>query len=290
MKSPLKSLVLITGLSGSGKSTALRILEDNGFYCIDNLPFELLETYLQKELKKRKKVPLGVDMDARNADFFRQAERVLPSLKKRFPTLRVLYLKASEEAILRRFSQTRRRHPLSKHGSLVKAVRQEKKRFEKILPFADAVIDTSPLTVHSLKVTLEHWIAGPGKRAKLPLSLISFGYRHGIPAQADLVFDLRFLPNPYFQPSLKALDGNHRKVQDFVLNRAETRVFFKKTKDFLDFLIPRYVKEGKSYLTIALGCTGGKHRSVALANRFKDYFTRKGLWVSLEHRDLRKKT
>jgi UPF0042 nucleotide-binding protein len=286
----VKPWILVTGLSGSGKSSALHILEDNGFYCIDNLPFELLEAYLQKEVRKKKKTPVAIDMDVRDADFLKKAEKDLPGLKKRFPQLKVLFLTASEEVLVRRFSQTRRRHPLTEHGNLLKALRLEKKRLKKILPLADAVIDTTPLTVHSLKVTLEHLIAGREKRSKLPLSLISFGFRHGIPAQADLVFDLRFLPNPYFEPSLKALDGNHRKVQDFIKNRAETRVFIKKTKDFLDFLIPRYVKEGKSYLTVALGCTGGKHRSVALANHFKDYFTRKGLWVNLEHRDLHKKS
>jgi len=289
MPTPPRSLILLTGLSGAGKSTALKILEDQGFFCVDNLPFDFLENYLQKEGKrKRPKARIAIDMDARDPDFLKKGKKVLTRLKKKSASLKILFLSASEEVLLRRYSQTRRRHPLRHHLSLLKAIRQERRRMEHMSASADVVIDTSHMTSQTLKRTLENLIEGRRRAINLPLSLISFGYRYGLPPQSDLIFDVRFLPNPYFVPSLKALDGMNRKVQNFVIRRRQTREFLRKAKDLLDFLIPHYSQEGKSYLTIALGCTGGRHRSVVLANHLKDYFVRQGLWVNLEHRDLHK--
>ncbi|MFO1519373.1 MAG: RNase adapter RapZ [bacterium] len=285
----IKSLILVTGLSGAGKSTALNVLEDFGYFCIDNLPIALLGSYLEQEARRKKPhTRLAIHMDARDEDFSQKFETLLPLLKKKVPALKILFLKAGETALLRRFSETRRRHPLAQEGNLLKAIRREKKIFEKLKPLSDHEIDTTAMSVHALKETLSNLVNSPRTPSKLPLSLVSFGYRHGIPAQCDLVFDVRFLPNPYFQPKLKALDGTHPKVQDFVIKRPETGRFIQKVTDLLNFLIPQYAREGKSYLTVAFGCTGGRHRSVSLADYFQKFFSKKGLWASVEHRDINK--
>src|SRR3990167_5268938 len=284
-----KPLFLVTGLSGAGKSSALSILEDFGFRCIDNLPLSLFDLYLQKELSENPKTPFAIGMDERTPDFFKQIEKILSSLRKKVPHLKILFLTASEAVLIRRFSETRHRHPLSDQGKLLSAIQKERKISKKIGGVADCLIDTTHMNQNMLRATLKNLIDKKSKSSKLPLSVISFGYRYGIPPQFDLVFDVRFLPNPYFNSALKLLDGTHKKVQNFVLKRKTTFTFIHHVMDLLTFLIPQYVKEGKSYLTIAFGCTGGKHRSVSLAHHFKNYFEKKGFWVDLDHRDLHHK-
>jgi UPF0042 nucleotide-binding protein len=282
----VKSLILVTGLSGAGKSTSLAVLEDRGYFCVDNLPFELLDSFLNNELAQRQHRRLAIHMDARDARFFRRQADFLPRLKKKIPQMKILFLTASDTVLLRRFSETRRRHPLAKGGHLKQAIVEERKLAEKFRNAADQVIDTSHMNVHALKAALETLFDGSRKRSRLPLGFVSFGYRYGIPPQCDLVLDVRFLPNPYFVPALKSLDGTHRKVQDFVLKRPETRRFIQKVEALLRFLIPQYRREGKSYLTVGFGCTGGKHRSVSLANYFKKEFEKRGWWVNVDHRDI----
>jgi RNase adapter protein RapZ len=286
MPPSLESLILITGLSGAGKSTALAALEDMGYFCVDNLPLHLLNAFLKNELAQKTHPLLAVHMDARDAGFFRRSVEFLPGLKKKIPRLQVLFLTASDAALLRRFSETRRRHPLTKRGDLRKAILDERRLAEPLRKEAHRIIDTTHMNVHALKAALEASFGSPRKRSRLPLGFVSFGYRYGIPPQCDLVLDVRFLPNPYFNPDMKSLDGTHRKVQDFVLKRPETRRFIQKVEALLRFLIPQYRREGKSYLTVGFGCTGGKHRSVSLVNYFKNSFEKKGWWVNVEHRDL----
>ncbi len=203
--------------------------------------------------------------------------------------LKILYLTANETALLRRFSETRRPHPLFKGKSLIHTIRDERKRYEKIKELSDYVLDTTFMNVHVLKQTILQLLKIEHKKSRMTLSILSFGYRYGIPPQCDLVFDVRFLPNPYFQAALKDLNGTNVKVRNFVLKRPETKEFASHLKKLLDVLIPRYIQEGKSYLTIGFGCTGGKHRSVSLAEYFKSHFERKKHSVYLDHRDVYKK-
>ncbi len=286
MSSSSKPFILVTGLSGAGRSTALRILEDAGFYCMDNIPYSFFEYYLQKQFSKKQKVPFAFGMDERSPNFFKELEKNLSYLRKKIPHLKILFLTSSELVLIRRFSETRRKHPLSKKGNLLAAIRKEKKLSESIRLLADYYIDTTYMNGALLKAALLNLLDRKQKPIKLPLSLLSFGYRYGIPPQCDLTFDVRFLPNPYFNPALKMLNGTNRKVQSFVLKRVETKKFIRHITQLLNFLIPQYAKEGKSYLTLAFGCTGGKHRSVSLAEYFKEYFEKKNFWVDLDHRDI----
>ncbi len=279
--------ILVTGLSGAGKSQALNTLEDLGFFCVDNLPLELFRAFIQEILlKKNSDRSLAIGMDARDFRFFKSYDPLLKQLKKYRPELKTFFLTASETTLIRRFSETRRSHPLAKKGNLVQAIREEKKLSQTLKESAEHVIDTSYLNIHALRAVLENLVRSKGDPKKIPISFVSFGYRHGIPPHCDLVFDVRFLPNPYFVSKLKNLDGNHRSVQNFVLRRSETQKFSALVIRLLDFLVPQYIREGKSYLTVAFGCTGGKHRSVSLANYFKAYYGKKKLWVSVEHRDI----
>jgi len=290
MPSALKSFVLLTGLSGAGKSTAMAVLEDLGFFCIDNLPVSILESFLKMEsLSKTPHSRLAIHMDARDFDFLKKHSKILSALKKKIPVLKVVFLTASEETLIRRFSETRRRHPLARGADLRRALKKERDKSEALKNSADVRIDTSHLSVHALRAAIENIFSSKKRSSKLPLSLVSFGYRYGLPAQCDLVLDVRFLPNPFFVPALKPLDGSRPNVRNFVLKRPETRRFLAKIQDLLKFLIPHYEREGKQHLTIGFGCTGGRHRSVALAHYFKGYFEKKGHWVHLEHRDVHKK-
>jgi len=286
----IKDFVIVTGVSGAGKSSALRSLEDMGFFCIDNLPIAFIHQYLQQEKAIRSKnFRLAIDIDSRDENFFKLFEKEILKIKKSFPQLRILYLTASNAALIRRFSETRRPHPLSQGKDLLSAIRSEKKKHEKIYALADSILDTTDLNIHILEQALVEIFQLHQESPRFPLSVLSFGYRYGIPLQCDLVFDVRFLPNPYFIPVLKNLNGRQRKVQNFVLGRKETKVFIQHLKKLLDFLIPKYIQEGKSYLTLGFGCTGGKHRSVSLAEYFKKYFETKKYWVHLDHRDVYKK-
>jgi UPF0042 nucleotide-binding protein len=257
-----KHLVVITGLSGSGKSTATRALEDVGFFCIDNLPVLLLPKLT--ELAGGGHIDrLALVIDAREGVFLRDAPSMLEEVRRAGYRVEVLFLDSSDDSLIRRFSETRRRHPLSNAGSVAEGIHKERQALRDLRELADLVIDTSALTVHDLKRTIQARYS-PDSHHAPALSIVSFGYRYGVPPQADLIFDVRFLPNPYFVPELKGLTGAHPKVAAYVLERPDTEEFLDKIQSLCQFLFPRYQQEGKAYLTVALGCTGGKHRSVAI--------------------------
>lgn len=257
-------IVVISGMSGSGKSTAIHALEDAGFFCIDNLPALLLPKLT--ELAGHGQMPrLALVMDARERLNLKEAPRVIDEARRSGAKVEVLFLDSSDEALIRRFSETRRRHPLAPDGGVAEGIRLEREALSDLRELADQVIDTSPLTVHDLKRQVQARFSSDTSTAPA-ISLVSFGYRYGVPSQADLVFDVRFLPNPYFVPELKGMNGRNPRVAAYVLERPDTETFIEKVVDLCKYLFPRYQKEGKAYLTVALGCTGGKHRSVAIAH------------------------
>ncbi|MBN8464973.1 RNase adapter RapZ [Corallococcus exiguus] len=263
MTAPAKQIIVITGMSGSGKSTAIRALEDAGFFCIDNLPVLLLPKLT--ELAGGGNIErMALVIDAREGVFLKDAPRVLSDVRRAGHQVDVLFLDASDDSLMRRFSETRRRHPLAPEGTVAEGIHREREALKDLRELADQVIDSSALNVHDLKRMVQGRFS-PEPTTGPSLSIMSFGYRYGVPPQADLVFDVRFLPNPYFVPELKGLTGKNPKVSGYVLEREETQQFLEKVVDLCRFLFPRYQKEGKAYLTVALGCTGGKHRSVALA-------------------------
>ncbi|NOK15147.1 RNase adapter RapZ [Corallococcus exercitus] len=280
MTAPAKQIIVITGMSGSGKSTAIRALEDAGFFCIDNLPVLLLPKLT--ELAGGGNIErMALVMDAREGVFLKDAPRVLDEVRRAGHQVDVLFLDASDDSLMRRFSETRRRHPLAPDGTVAEGIHLEREALKDLRELADQVIDSSALNVHDLKRMVQGRFS-PEPTTGPSLSIMSFGYRYGVPPQADLVFDVRFLPNPYFVPELKGLTGKNPKVSGYVLEREETQAFLEKVVDLCRFLFPRYQKEGKAYLTVALGCTGGKHRSVALAaemvRRLSTDYGRVQLW------------
>lgn len=258
-------IVVITGMSGSGKSTAIRALEDAGFFCIDNLPVLLLPKLTELASHGGQMPRLALVIDARERVFLSDAPRMLEEARRSGSQVEVLFLDSSDDALARRFSETRRRHPLAPEGSVAEGLRLEREALKDLRELADQVIDTSVLNVHDLKRLVQARFSPEPVNAQ-SITLMSFGYRYGVPSQADLVLDVRFLPNPYFIPELKGLNGKNPKVASYVLDRPDTGVFIDKVVDLCGYLFPRYQKEGKAYLTVALGCTGGKHRSVAIAH------------------------
>ena len=282
-----QKIVIISGLSGSGKSTAIKALEDVGFFCVDNLPVLLLPKFLEIRMEQSSdRSKLGLVMDIREKRFLTSFANVLDSLADRGYRFHILFLEASEQDLVRRYSQTRRRHPLGGGESLLEGIRAEQKQLEGLRKISDKVIDTSRYNVHELKAVISQYVLKETHTGRVEINIISFGFKYGIPSEADLVIDVRFLPNPYFVPGLKDLDGRSPQVQDFVKKWDETQVFLKKYLNLLDFLIPLYEKEGKSYLTIGVGCTGGRHRSVAIACKVSDYLQEKLEYTHLTHRDI----
>jgi UPF0042 nucleotide-binding protein len=265
-REPKPRIVVVTGLSGSGKSTAIRALEDCGYFCIDNLPVVLLPKMTELAAAAGAEIHLlAIVIDAREGHFLFDAPRFIEETRRAGNAVEVVFFDSSDEVLIRRFSETRRRHPLAPGGTVTEGIRLERERLADLRQLADQVIDTSRLTVHELKSVVQSRFA-TSPQGGPSLSLLSFGYRYGIPAQADLVFDVRFLPNPYFVPELKAFTGRDERVARYVLEREEARAFLDKLIDLCDFLVPHFQREGKAYLTLAIGCTGGKHRSVAIAH------------------------
>ncbi len=258
----MKSIIVITGMSGSGKSTAIRALEDAGWFCIDNLPAPLLMKVT--ELGETRDL-LAFVVDVREGQFLKDAPRAIEEARRAGHKVEVLFLDASDDALTRRYSETRRRHPLSGSGSVAEGIARERGALQALREQAEHVVDTSSLTVHELRRQVMARF-GTSSSAQLSISVMSFGFKYGVPSNADLVLDVRFLPNPFFVPELKAFTGREPNVAAFVLERPDSGVFLDKTYELLEFLVPRYQREGKSYLTVAIGCTGGKHRSVAIAH------------------------
>lgn len=268
--------VIVTGMSGGGKSTALKMLEDAGFYCVDNLPVQLLEKFVElisEPGSEISKVALGLDVRADQS--FEDINRVLDKLKTNGIEFEILFLDAREQTLIRRYKETRRSHPLALDGRVEDGVRQERKVLETIRKEANYVLDTSNLLTREFKEELERIFVENQEYNSLMITVMSFGFKHGIPADADLVFDVRFLPNPYYIEELKHKTGNDKEVQEYVMSFPEAEEFMEKLQGMMEFLLPKYVSEGKNRLVIAVGCTGGKHRSVTLANelygRMKDY-------------------
>jgi len=280
------NILILTGLSGSGKSTAMATLEDAGFYCIDNMPVDLLPKFLEMPMERDSEITgIALAMDLRERSFLAKYSAVFNELKQKGYHFEILFLEAEEEILLQRYSTTRRQHPLSPEKSLLDGIRTEKIELEDLRSAADLVINTSRFNVHELKSKILDIARRSKELVPMRINVLSFGYKYGIPYDADLIMDVRFLVNPYFIPDLKELDGETQEIRDFVLNHDETRDFLKIYQDLLDYLIPLYEKEGKAYLTIALGCTGGRHRSVTIARIIYEHIRAKGKTVELNHRD-----
>ena len=282
-------VVIITGLSGSGKSTALRALEDIGFFCVDNLPVILLPKFLSITTSSSPEIKqVAMVMDLRERSFLDKYQRIFTGLKEKGYKIEILFLESSDDSLLHRFSETRRIHPLSERGLIMEGILMEREKLSSLKKMADKIIDTTSLNVHQLKDIVQSYFLPSSRQKKMVINLTSFGYRYGLPVDADLVFDVRFLPNPYFVENLKNYDGHHADVQDYVLQNKESKEFLKKILDLMNLLIPLYEKEGKVRLNIAMGCTGGKHRSVVMANKLDSYFSSMKYMVNLNHRDINK--
>ena len=277
--------VVITGMSGAGKSYAIKCFEDMGYFCVDNLPTTLMPTFADlasRSMQQIRRVALGVDV--REGEYLSHLLDAISELKGRRHSVEVLFLEASDEALVRRYHETRRRHPLAE-GNVLEGIGAERKAMANLREVADRIIDTSSLTVHQLKALLIDLYVAPKERPGLATSLVSFGFKHGIPFDADLVFDVRFLPNPHFVEGLRPLDGRHADVRDFIFKHDESREFLGLLKQLLAFLLPCYQREGKAYLTVAIGCTGGRHRSVAFVEALRGYLDDLGFAPTVVHRD-----
>ena len=280
--------VVVTGMSGGGKSTALKMLEDAGFYCVDNLPAPLIDKFVELITVPNgeiTKVALGLDVRADQS--FKKTTEALKSLREKGYQFEILFMEASEQVLIKRYKETRRIHPLAVDGRVEEGVRKEQKVLRDTRKMADYVIDTSNLLTRELKAELDRIFVRNEEYNSLMVTVMSFGFKHGIPSDADLVFDVRFLPNPFYIDELKHKTGNDKEVQDYVMSFEDAEVFLQKLTDMIQFLIPNYIKEGKYRLVIAIGCTGGKHRSVTLANEFYNRMKDHGNYgIKLYHRDM----
>lgn len=275
--------IIITGLSGSGKTVVLNAFEDSGYFCVDNLPVTLIETFVNLGHKTRTMSKVAIGVDIRERKFLTNFSDELSSLRKKYE-IKIIFLEANDTALIRRFKETRRPHPLG-YKDLKKAIRREAKLLAPVRHEADTILDTSALSPHQLRALItESYLKKKPK--DMTISLVSFGYKYGTPSEADLLLDVRFLPNPFFIEDLKELPGTSKKVKEFVLSHKESKEFLRRLKSLLLYLIPLYKKEGRSYLTIGIGCTGGRHRSPALCEEMHEFLLGKKYNVSLNHRDL----
>ncbi len=280
-------LVILTGLSGSGKASTLRTLEDLGYYCVDHLPILLLPAFAELVTKSGEDLRAALVVDVREGEALAELPAIWESLRRRQPAT-LVFMEASDEAVARRFSETRRPHPLGAELSVREGLRRERALLRPIRALADVVIDTTRFTPPELRRFITERFAQADRRRPLLISLVSFGYRYGLPPDADLVFDARFLPNPNFVPAYKPLTGKNRRVARYVLSFPPSREFLRRIRGLLSYLIPHYVREGKSYLTIAFGCTGGRHRSVTIAEAIARQLRGGAYRVKIAHRDLDK--
>lgn len=277
--------LIITGLSGSGKTVVSRFLEDLGYYCVDNLPAKLIPSFV--ELWRRKEVEIekvALVVDIREAGFSTQFPEVLEEIRKKISP-KVIFLEASDETLVKRFSESRRPHPLTRDKSVLEGVRLERKRLAEIKKMADEVIDTTTTNISELKEKLTtRFIKEKGQ--KMQIVIVSFGYKYGVPFDSDLIFDTRFLPNPFYIDKFRDKTGKSKIVKDYVLKAAETKKFLAELFRFIDYLLPRFLDEGKSYLTISIGCTGGKHRSIVIGEKLRNYLRKKKYDIKIYHRDI----
>ena len=280
--------VVVTGMSGSGKSTVLKMLEDAGFFCVDNLPVSLIEKFVElisMPNSEVSKVALGLDV--RSDQSFEDATRILEQLKSKGYSFEILFMEADENTLIKRYKETRRVHPLAMEGRVEDGVRRERQVLGNVRKNADYVIDSTHLLTRELKEELDRIFVANKEYNSLMVTVMSFGFKHGIPVDADLVFDVRFLPNPFYIDRLKQKTGNDKEVQDYVMSFPEAGTFMEKLVDMIQFLIPSYVKEGKHSLVVAVGCTGGKHRSVTLAGELYKRMKDRGTYgIKLYHRDI----
>jgi UPF0042 nucleotide-binding protein len=278
-------LVIITGLSGSGKGTVLKCLEDQGYYSVDNLPIELIPKFaeLTKDSPKIRRAALVVDIRERSG--LRKFPALYASLKRKIDTT-LLFMEADEETLLRRFSETRRPHPLGPEESVIESIRNERRQMESIRKLADHILNTTKFNVHELRDLIQDKFRRGKPEENIRVYVNSFGYRNGVPADSDLVFDVRFLPNPNYVPEFKPLTGRHPRVARYIRSFPQTVEFISRISDLLIYLLPHYIREGKSYLTISFGCTGGQHRSVMIADEMRKRLAKAGFKVKAAHRDM----
>ncbi len=281
-------LVFVTGMSGAGKSTALNMMEDMGYYCVDNLPADLIRRTAGDFLKDNPDLPgIAVGVDIRTKGY-ETLPALIASMRGKAADIRILFLDAATPTIIRRYKETRRLHPLAKGGDIAEGIRREREAMQPLRDQADFLIDTSQLLTRELKQELERIFEQGEGFQNLFVTIRSFGFKYGIPADADLVFDVRFLPNPFYVPQLKPLTGNDTPVSDYVCGFKVAGDFLEKVTDMLLFLLPNYVREGKTSLVVAFGCTGGRHRSVAIANKVYEALSKTPYGMRLEHRDVRR--
>lgn len=280
-KGKKNDFILITGMSGAGKSSVLRMLEDSGYFCVDNLPTQFLSRVSEEEQKEEK---IAACIDIRSGLGLQRLEKILPELKQNGAEL--LFMEASDESLIRRYKETRRLHPLSREGRIEDAIRLEREKLSFLKQNADFIIDTSRLLTRELRTELNKVILGEEPYTNFVVTVLSFGFKYGIPSDADLVFDVRFLPNPFYTEELRPQTGNDKPVYDFVMESEMAREFLEKLIDMVSFLVPKYREEGKTNLVIAIGCTGGKHRSVTLANALMKWFETTEFSARVEHREI----
>jgi len=302
-------VILISGLSGSGKTTAIKALEDIGFYCVDNLPILLLPKFIElceqsggkiskvavvEDIRGTASYPVWEESEVAQGgnDFLEDSRRVIQNLQKEGYSIEILFLESSDPILMRRFSETRRQHPLAVGGSIREGIRLERERLQGIRDMANQVIDTSDFNVHQLKDRIQRYVQEGLNSGQMTVTFLSFGYSFGIPFEADLLLDVRFLPNPYFVEELKRLKGENPKITEYVLQWGETKEFLQRVLEFIRFLLPFYIRERKTHLTIAVGCTGGRHRSIVIVNRLaemlRDEWVERGVSLSVRHRDAEK--
>jgi UPF0042 nucleotide-binding protein len=282
-------IVVITGLSGSGKTLAIRAFEDMGYFCVDNLPVALIPVFADLCARRSDLRRAALVVDVREGTFLGEFPAIFDALRRtQGRRARLLFFEADDEALIRRFSETRRPHPLGLGGSLEAGIRREREMLKPLRERADLIIDSSHFNVHELRRYIQDHFAPQAGTQPIGISIVSFGYKHGLPPESDLLFDTRFLPNPFFVDGLRGRSGLDSEVREFLEAIPEYREFLGRIVDLMDFLIPQYIKERKSYLTIAVGCTGGRHRSVAMAEAVSGALRSRGYAVTASHRDLEK--
>lgn len=282
-------LVIVTGMSGAGKGTAVKIMEDMGYYCVDNLPIPLVEKFVDFTLQSEDELEkVAVSIDIRNSNALSELEGVLERIRQKGIRFEILFLEADDSVLVKRYKETRRSHPLAGGGRIDKGIGLERKKLAFLKEQADYIIDTSRLLQRELKAELERIFVRDEDYRNLYITVLSFGFKYGIPTDSDLVFDVRFLPNPYYVEGLRAKTGNDKEIQDYVLQFKEAHEFLDKLEDMINFLIPNYIAEGKNQLVISIGCTGGKHRSVTLASHVYKTVVNLGYKAKITHRDISK--